>query len=236
MKQKNFTLLELLMVCAIIGILLTLLLPSLFRARELSKRAVCLSNLAQVYRGLAQFSSSNDSQLPAAQAVIKNGDGNYGIKSSRNVYGHGYLYSTGMVTDPYLGQCPSSTNKVHGIGGEDGFQDSDTSTQEQMAKKKAHICTSYAYRSTFAIEGSRRKWAFRGPSFLLDDPGRLLMSDHFTLNYSVKFTHKQGHNGTFIDGSAKWDGNKGLLYLGLGNSHKRNYQKHEDLFWQTRDR
>ena len=46
--MKKFTLIELLVVVAIIGILMTLLLPSLARAREVSKRAVCVSNEKQI--------------------------------------------------------------------------------------------------------------------------------------------------------------------------------------------
>ena len=47
MKQK-FTLLELLIVLAVIGILITLLLPSLNQARIRAKMAICLSNINQL--------------------------------------------------------------------------------------------------------------------------------------------------------------------------------------------
>ena len=46
--KKRFTLIELLVVVAIIGILASMLLPSLSRAREVTKRAVCMSNQKQI--------------------------------------------------------------------------------------------------------------------------------------------------------------------------------------------
>lgn len=50
--MKKFTLIELLIVMAIIGILLSLLLPSLTKAKESARRAVCMSNQSQIYKGM----------------------------------------------------------------------------------------------------------------------------------------------------------------------------------------
>ena len=49
---RAFTLVELLVVIAIISILAAMLLPSLARAREYARNAVCMSNLRQIGIGL----------------------------------------------------------------------------------------------------------------------------------------------------------------------------------------
>jgi Tfp pilus assembly protein PilE len=46
-RQRRFTLTELLIVIAVLAILVALLLPALGQARELARRAVCVSNLRQ---------------------------------------------------------------------------------------------------------------------------------------------------------------------------------------------
>ena len=71
-KFKYFTLLELLIVIAVIGILLTLLLPSLNRAKERGYDAVCRSNISQWGVMLTQLITTQDTntgQFPAHKRI-----------------------------------------------------------------------------------------------------------------------------------------------------------------------
>jgi prepilin-type N-terminal cleavage/methylation domain-containing protein len=63
MKNKKFTLIELLLVIAIIGIIASLLLPTLGRARSASKTAVSKSNLKQLYTGVFIYSDNYDGTI-----------------------------------------------------------------------------------------------------------------------------------------------------------------------------
>ena len=60
MKKENFTLLELVLVLAVMGILISILLPSLSKARYKAKLTLCKSNLAQICRINMAYSTNND--------------------------------------------------------------------------------------------------------------------------------------------------------------------------------
>ncbi|MCM8534211.1 MAG: type II secretion system GspH family protein [Lentisphaeraceae bacterium] len=60
MKMGSFTLIELLLVVAIIGILSSILLPSISRARHTAKRAVCTNNLKQSGVAIYTYASDGD--------------------------------------------------------------------------------------------------------------------------------------------------------------------------------
>lgn len=61
----GFTLVELLVSVAIVGLLLALLLPLLSHARTSSQTVSCLSNLRQVMFAFQLYASDNHQQLPA---------------------------------------------------------------------------------------------------------------------------------------------------------------------------
>ena len=62
--RRGFTLIEVLVVVAIIALLLSILLPSLAHARVQAKASVCLSNLKQVGTGLTMYVTQNRDRYP----------------------------------------------------------------------------------------------------------------------------------------------------------------------------
>ena len=63
-----FTLLELLIVIAIISILMSMLFPSLNKARRKVKQAACLSNMSQSSKSLMIFAMNNKHKLPGTES------------------------------------------------------------------------------------------------------------------------------------------------------------------------
>ncbi|MBV9852051.1 MAG: type II secretion system protein [Armatimonadetes bacterium] len=69
----GFTLVELLVVIAVISVLAAVLLPVFVRARAKSQQVACLSNLRQVTLGILMYSQDNDDRCP----LYSDGAGTY---------------------------------------------------------------------------------------------------------------------------------------------------------------
>lgn len=62
--RKRFTLIELLVVIAVIAILMSILLPSLFKAKNLAVIKFCQNNMQQQYAGLRMYGEDYDEFFP----------------------------------------------------------------------------------------------------------------------------------------------------------------------------
>jgi prepilin-type N-terminal cleavage/methylation domain-containing protein len=65
-SRLGFTLIELLVVVAIISLLVAILLPSLAKAKELAKQAVCMSNLKNFGLAMHMYTGENDGFFPSS--------------------------------------------------------------------------------------------------------------------------------------------------------------------------
>ena len=73
MSRRGFTLIEPLVVIAIIAVLIALLLPAVQAAREAARRAQCVNNMKQIGLGLHNYHSTNDCFPPGAY-LARNAD------------------------------------------------------------------------------------------------------------------------------------------------------------------
>ena len=72
-RPGGFTLVELLVVIGIIALLISILLPSLAKAREAANRIKCASNQRSVGQAILMFANDNKGRIPASQMTKFNG-------------------------------------------------------------------------------------------------------------------------------------------------------------------
>src|SRR5947207_3313483 len=94
-RQNAFTLIDLLVVIAIIVILAALLLPALSRAKEKAHRTACINNMRNLGLALAMYTHDNNDLLPWCQWY--------------NNYGPSWVYM------PKGGQAPDPYKLVNGV-------------------------------------------------------------------------------------------------------------------------
>ena len=93
-KRKGFTLVELLVVISIIALLVSILMPSLSKAKELAYRMKCSTNHSAVGKALGLYRGLNNDQNPMNQPATgthsssypRQWPGNWGSPSDSSVY------------------------------------------------------------------------------------------------------------------------------------------------------
>ncbi|MCM8531949.1 MAG: prepilin-type N-terminal cleavage/methylation domain-containing protein [Lentisphaeraceae bacterium] len=199
---KKFTLIELLVVAAIIGILLSILLPSLSRTREITRRAVCKSNLSQVSKSAYAYASDNNNHVPYSYPESGNSHWRMTILEKANDYTKfGLLVALGYSEFTQAFFCPSNkwddskatTRKAYSSG----FNLSYEYNKSNWDANRKFVNVNYSWRKGFLAPFDLRETEPDEP-FLAD------MFFKFDDRFAVDYFHKEGFNVLYVGGGVNF--------------------------------
>jgi prepilin-type N-terminal cleavage/methylation domain-containing protein len=119
-RRRGFTLIEVLVVVAIIGLLVAILIPSLSKAREQAKRTLCASNQKQMMSGIHMYATAHKGSIPSSIRAFNQGltwlvYQNHGKPPdpAEGYVHHGLLYASRLIKERRIFYCPSYTEYPH---------------------------------------------------------------------------------------------------------------------------
>jgi len=205
-KKNIFTLVELLIVIAIIAVLVSILLPALRKAKYSSYRILCANNQKQIHIALSQYDIDYNGLPPL------NVEFGSPLRWSSGWCGSGMLYTSGYINNGHVFFCPSPENMAWtpaaraGQGSYNGRNDNNIYGWEyglsHESGTNSYIMNNYWLR--WNLNTNYYEKAKMLPRLSLNSPERWLNTDHWG-NYVFTADgywnpHGTGINILFIDG------------------------------------
>lgn len=235
--MRAFTLIDVLVSLAVIGVLIAILLPSIARVRESAQRVVCGSNLRQVGLAMHMYAESSGDFLPdsvfvddqqsrsgdegssASMDIVRTAPGSIDGRERGDWDGLGLLFSQGFLPASKVFYCPSHS-------GNHGFE----RYEPVWSEREGEIVANYQFRGT-GPDGQRRLMAIDSSAAIVSD----MLRSFEDLN------HRRGFNVLKAGLSVAWveDANDEISSILLrqgGDSGTHGHNDQVSELWDRLDR
>jgi len=192
----SFTLVELLVVVAVIAVLIALLLPSLSMAKEKARQASCLGNLRQIGLGSSMYLADNNDWTWYENA--SGGDALLYRDASSHPLWEGWVSHGVLIRGSYLPtsrsfKCPSAPHKPN------PYAYSQYNNDLTPGSPKGYSGMDYFTRISNAVYGPFRGAKSYAMGMLSDNPKTVSSGDLST----ARRYHSVGYQALYLDCSAK---------------------------------
>ena len=192
-RRRAFTLVEILVVVAIIGILAAIIFPTFLLVRDKARRTSCVSNLQQIGAAVEMYKADYDERFPFAVDPF---DKNEAIGGGFSTGFDALIPTLPMVNEVLL---PYSSRQVFQCAGDTGFEFDEQTGQRMDALPSCYekFGTSYYYRTELA--------ALQVQEVSIQEPSKLnLMFDSYgRWHAGGLLRHEWRYNTLFADSHVK---------------------------------
>lgn len=221
-RLTAFTLIEILTVIAIIGLLSAILFPVFSRARQMSLRAACMSNMRQIGLAISSYSQDYDEVLPLTSHrgwELVNGDIN-GIHNFNDPSAAGFAPNVLNGILPYtrtadIYTCPgtkkdrfatklSCTNLVFNGCLIKRTAGDTVSVPGDFSMRKLSEIGRASEIVMFQEVSSNYPWLFLAPQYQNFATLDYLVNPANPTPTTMNRTHFEGGNRLYVDGHVKW--------------------------------